>query len=264
MSQSSTVKNTPRIIFDDYFDETSGKLSMPAAVLYAMGACFVVLAFVHMWRLSMVKSWPHATFAAGLLLDGVGAIAAASVPRASAYLGILAHFLYHCTLAVLILQWIKSMQNRFGGKVKVAKGMAYLVITMTVIWMVGAIVLLARLRMELFEDPSDARHASIVPMGFLVATTVIAFIVSLWMWLICPKAPEAVGCGEKRRQIGMVAVALLLLGAFIGIRYLNPTVITFVSTLVLGIITVVPVYTLSGHALSPGHLECYTKSELSS
>ncbi|RKP06821.1 hypothetical protein THASP1DRAFT_24925 [Thamnocephalis sphaerospora] len=231
-------------------------------VFYAMGACYAVLALIHLWRRYATKGWPHVAFAVGLILDSVSAFFTATSKSGADYLNTLAHLIYYCTLTLLVVLWTNSMYRRIGISAKMARAISYLAVALTVIWAAGSIALAAYLE---FGKPRHFKGISViskVPDGVILGIAVLMLLVCIWMLLVCPKESDIAGCNKKRWEIGMLAFTFFLLGLSTALRSLNAAITLFAFTLVLGIVTIYPVHTLSGHAQPPKLMGKFAGSSL--
>ncbi|RKP06084.1 hypothetical protein THASP1DRAFT_25532 [Thamnocephalis sphaerospora] len=190
---------------------------------YALGACCIVLALLHGWRYYKIRSWAHVTMLMGFILSSADAFLIAEVNGAAKYVGIYAYSVYYITLAVLIAQWATSMQREIGSNAKGARIVAYISIGLM----------------------------ALVLFGVNLGNTILLCLVAIWMLLVCPKGSKAADIDRKRWQIDMAVVVGVLFVCYLSLAPLSPKIVMFIFTILLGVLTLYPTHTLSGHAEPP-------------
>ncbi|RKP07596.1 hypothetical protein THASP1DRAFT_30591 [Thamnocephalis sphaerospora] len=228
-----------------------GAFGVPRVTFYVLGACCIVLALLHGWRLFATKSWAHATMSMGFIFNGANAFTIAAMSGISSYISIFVYPIYHITLAVLIAQWATSMQHEIGGNAKGARIAAYISIGLMALVTIASIIITVIARLNLFDMYYIYHVASDVIYGVSLGNAVLLCLVAIWMFLVCPKESKVAGSNKKRWQIGMAVVVGLLFVLYTVLARLSYGIVTFVFVLLLGIVTLYPVHTLSGHAKPP-------------
>ncbi|RKP06351.1 hypothetical protein THASP1DRAFT_25304, partial [Thamnocephalis sphaerospora] len=195
-------------------------------------------------------------------------------PDFSLYLNAIAYLFYFITLAILIARWTTSMQHEIGNSAKWARLITYISIGLVILTTIANIIVVKhaqqRIRDAIYnistapnvsdinEMISNIMSEYVVPLNALygldISYVTLLCLVSIWMFLICPRESKVAGSNKKRWQIGMAVIVWLLFILYVALANLSLGIVTFVFILLLGIVTLYPAHTLSGHAEPPASL----------
>ncbi|RKP05174.1 hypothetical protein THASP1DRAFT_32985 [Thamnocephalis sphaerospora] len=199
--------------------------------------------------------------ATGFILSSASTFTTATMNSASEYLSATAYLIYYVTLAVLVAQWTTSMQREIGSGARWARIIAYISIGLVVLTTLAAIFVMVYFQKRIDNILSESKTissffhdyevASKVFYGLDISCAIILCLVSIWMCLVCPKESKVAGSNKKRWQIGMAVFVELLLVLYTALADLFYAIVAFVFIMLLGIVTLYPTHTLSGHAEPP-------------